>query len=111
MFGRPTPGQSRYVETSAGRDIHPVRNVREFQKGRLASLSRMFPPNRGETPCIDSPFKTPGIWQKGADCLFIDSDEATQEQLGFITRVKRHFDWKIQELEHLASETLIKGCR
>lgn len=59
--------------------------------------------NRGETPYIDSPFKTPDIWQKGADCLFIDSDEATQEQLGFITRVKRHFDWKIQELEHLAS--------
>jgi exodeoxyribonuclease V alpha subunit len=59
--------------------------------------------NRGETPYIDSPFKTPDIWQKGADCLFVDSDEATQEQLGFITRVKRHFDWKIQELEHLAS--------
>lgn len=59
--------------------------------------------NRGETPCIDSPFKTPDAWQKGADCLFIDSDEATQEQLGFITRVKRHFDWKIQELEHLAA--------
>jgi len=59
--------------------------------------------NRGETPYIDSPFKTPDIWQKGADCLFIDSDEATQEQLGFIARVKRHFGWKIQELEHLAS--------
>lgn len=59
--------------------------------------------NRGETPYIDSPFKTPDIWQKGADCLFIDSDEATQEQLGFIARVKRHFGWKLQELEHLAA--------
>lgn len=49
--------------------------------------------NQGQTPFIDSPFKNPDIWKNGADCLFIDSDEATQQQLGFITRVKRHFDW------------------
>ena len=35
--------------------------------------------------------------------MFIDSDEATQEQLGFITRVKRHFDWKNPELENLVA--------
>jgi len=57
--------------------------------------------NKGETPYIDSPFKSPDAW-KHADCLFIDSDEATQAQLTFIGRVKRHFDWKIEELEKLA---------
>ena len=62
--------------------------------------------NKGETPYIDSPFKTPAIWKNGADCLFIDSDEATQEQLGFITRVKRHFDWHTEELEELTSYKL-----
>ena len=62
--------------------------------------------NRGETPYIDSPFKTPTVWKNGADCLFIDSDEATQEQLGFITRVKRHFDWHTEELEKLTSYKL-----
>ena len=62
--------------------------------------------NKGETPYIDSPFKTPAIWKNGADCLFIDSDEATQEQLGFITRVKRHFDWHTEELEKLTSYKL-----
>ena len=36
--------------------------------------------------------------------MFIDSDEATQEQLGFITRVKRHFDWKNPELENLVAD-------
>ncbi|HKJ64331.1 MAG TPA: ATP-binding domain-containing protein, partial [Desulfopila sp.] len=45
--------------------------------------------NRGETPKIESPFNYPEIWKKKSDCLFCDSDEATQEQLGFIARVKR----------------------
>ena len=60
--------------------------------------------NQGQTPAIASPFKNPELWKTSADCLFIDSDEATQEQLGFITRVKRHFDWKTQELENLVAE-------
>lgn len=59
--------------------------------------------NQGKTPYIASPFKAPTIWQEGADCLFIDSDEATKEQMGFIARVKRFFDWKISELERITS--------
>jgi len=59
--------------------------------------------NRGQTPYIDSPFKKPSVWQDKSDCLFIDSDEATQDQLSFITRVKRYFDWKTAELEDMAS--------
>ncbi|MCK5195798.1 MAG: AAA family ATPase, partial [Desulfobulbaceae bacterium] len=50
--------------------------------------------NKGETPSISSPFKTPGIWQDETDCLFIDSDEATQEQIQFIRRVKHFFNQK-----------------
>jgi exodeoxyribonuclease V alpha subunit len=47
--------------------------------------------NGGRVPHIDSPFKKPEIWQSGVDCLFLDSDEATQEQLGFVGRVKRFY--------------------
>jgi len=54
--------------------------------------------NSGEMPYIDSPFKKPAIWEQKADCLFMDSDEATQEQLGFIARVKRFFETKTTEL-------------
>ena len=50
--------------------------------------------NIGEIPYIDSPFKKPEIWQDGADCLFLDSDEATQEQLSFIARVKKYQELK-----------------
>ncbi|MBA3029350.1 MAG: AAA family ATPase [Desulfobacteraceae bacterium] len=48
--------------------------------------------NQGDMPFIDSPFKQPEIWQQKADCLFMDSEEATKDQLNFITRVKRFHD-------------------
>jgi exodeoxyribonuclease V alpha subunit len=46
--------------------------------------------NHGQMPHIDSPFKYPEIWTSGNDCLFMDSDEATQEQLKFISKIKSH---------------------
>lgn len=45
--------------------------------------------NQGRMPWIKSPFKDPSIWQDGTDCLFIDSEEATKEQISFVSRVKR----------------------
>ena len=48
--------------------------------------------NRGDMPHIESPFKKPAVWTSGADCFFMDSDEATQEQLRFVSRVKRIYD-------------------
>ena len=54
--------------------------------------------NKGLIPHIDSPFKKPGIWQEKTDCMFIDADEATREQLNFIKRVKHFFDWQTAEL-------------
>jgi exodeoxyribonuclease V alpha subunit len=54
--------------------------------------------NKGELPYIDSPFKMPEIWKQGADCLFLDSDEATKEQLSFIAKVKKYHDLKPTEL-------------
>jgi exodeoxyribonuclease V alpha subunit len=51
--------------------------------------------NRGEMPYIDSPFKKPEIWTNGADCFFMDSDEATGEQLRFVSKVKRFYDERL----------------
>jgi len=48
--------------------------------------------NNGDMPYIDSPFTNPEIWPQKVDCLFMDSDEATKEQLNFITRVKRFYE-------------------
>ncbi len=55
--------------------------------------------NRGDMPYIDSPFKKPEIWKNHSDCLFLDSDEATKEQLSFVSRVKRFYDFKKATLE------------
>ena len=59
--------------------------------------------NGGEIPAIQSPFKNPDVWRDGTDCLFLDSDEATREQLDFIGRVKRTFKWQIPQWEGLTT--------
>lgn len=56
--------------------------------------------NKAKLPQINSPFNKPGLWQSGEDCLFIDSEEATKEQLSFISRVKHRFNWKADDLEN-----------
>lgn len=59
--------------------------------------------NRGEIPRIESPFKYPQIWTNSTDCIFLDSDQATNEQLDFVGRVKRTAKLGISQLEELSS--------
>ncbi|MDL2274934.1 AAA family ATPase [Desulfosarcina sp. OttesenSCG-928-G10] len=61
--------------------------------------------NQGQLPHMDSPFKKPEIWAHEADCFFMDSDEATQEQLGFVSRVKRFYDPRHPDETASLSET------
>ena len=61
--------------------------------------------NHGDLPWIKSPFKKPEIWTDKTDCLFFDSDEATQEQISFVARVKRFYDFQT-ELKEKNSEDL-----
>ncbi|MBF0203020.1 MAG: AAA family ATPase [Desulfamplus sp.] len=44
--------------------------------------------NKGIMPWIGSPFKDPELWRNHTDCMFIDSDESTKEQIHFIKHVK-----------------------
>ncbi len=60
--------------------------------------------NKGEMPWITSPFKTPEAWQGKTDCLFLDADEASKEQINFISKVKRFYDLTLPELEDNLSE-------
>lgn len=55
--------------------------------------------NSGTMPHIDSPFKKPEIWQDKIDCLFLDSEEATKEQLSFVAKVKRLQHLKTSDLD------------
>jgi exodeoxyribonuclease V alpha subunit len=65
---------------------------RQAQESHIIKYAHQI--NNGELPYIDSPFKKPEIWKTGSDCLFIDSDEATKEQLNFIFKVKRYYEIK-----------------
>lgn len=62
---------------------------RQAQESRIITYAHQI--NAGTVPKVDSPFHSPGLWAEKADCLFIDSEEATQEQLRFISRVKRSY--------------------
>lgn len=59
------------------------------QAGESLIIRHAHKINSGEVPRIDSPFRKPGIWREKDDCLFIDSEEATVEQVGFIAKVRR----------------------
>lgn len=60
--------------------------------------------NHGQVPPISSPFKKPELWNDGSDCLFIDSDEPTKEQMAFVSKVKRTFQIQMPQLEALNTE-------
>nr|WP_321404791.1 AAA family ATPase [uncultured Desulfobacter sp.] len=60
---------------------------RQAQSSMIIKFAHQI--NQGKMPWIKSPFKYPAVWQDGTDCLFIDSDEVTKEQITFVSRVKR----------------------
>ncbi len=84
-----------------------VSSCRLTQVFRQASQSKIIEYahqiNRGITPHIDSPFKKPAIWKDRTDCMFLDSDEATREQIGFVSRVKKNFNFNMDSFEGLST--------
>jgi exodeoxyribonuclease V alpha subunit len=44
--------------------------------------------NKGQIPKIESPFHKPELWKDKVGCIFVDAEEATQEQLQFLGRAK-----------------------
>lgn len=75
---------------------------RQAQESRIISYAHAI--NNGTVPQIQSPFKSPELWEQHCDCLFIDSNEATQEQLRIVKRVKEQI--AIEKREEAFGETL-----
>jgi len=85
----------------ASGSIPCFRLTKVFRQAQQSHIIRYaYQINSGEIPYIDSPFKKPEIWGDGTDCLFIDSDEATKEQLGFIATVKKYYAAKVSDTEN-----------
>lgn len=105
----PSVGAGNVLRDIIGSEELPCFRLTEvFRQARKSSIiQHAHAVNNGQTPRIESPFKYPEAWQDGTDCLFLDSDEATKEQLNFIGRVKRATKLGQSQLEGLASgETL-----
>jgi len=47
---------------------------------------------QGEMPIIPSPLARPEVWRQQLDCLFVDGEEATQEQIRFLRRARAVID-------------------
>jgi len=59
---------------------------RQAEKSSIIRFAHTI--NAGTTPKIESPLAHPKAFSEGIDCLFLDSDEATQEQVRFIQKAK-----------------------
>ncbi len=65
--------------------------------------------NRGRLPWIPSPFKSPELWRDKTDCIFMDSDEATKQEIHFINKIKNLYNITFSDLENglsISSERL-----
>ncbi len=60
------------------------------QAGESSIIRYAHAINEGIVPPVPSPFKEPGLWSEKVDCLFLDSNEATRDQLRVIARVRDH---------------------
>ncbi|TAJ09288.1 hypothetical protein DMA11_20390 [Marinilabiliaceae bacterium JC017] len=51
---------------------------------------------KGQIPKIESPVNQPAVWEDGTDCLFIDSEEATKDQLVFIKKITQTMKYVVE---------------
>lgn len=69
--------------------VPSFRLTRVFRQAETSLIIRFAHQiNTGQIPRIDSPFHRPDLWKEKTGCMFIDADEATQEQLQFLTKAK-----------------------
>ncbi len=88
------------IYSSTVPSFHLTKIFRQAQKSQIIQYAHSI--NKGNIPAIQSPFKDPAVW-KNKDCFFIDSDEVTQEQLRFISKVKQYYN-SIEDRESCLSE-------
>ena len=65
------------------------RFTKVFRQAQASSIIRFAHEiNLGSVPRIISPLAKPSAFSDGHDCLFVDADEATQDQIKFISRAR-----------------------
>lgn len=70
------------------KSVPRFRLTKVFRQAQKSSIIRFAHEiNSGKVPKITSPLKEPGAFKNGVDCLFVDADQASVEQMKFIRRV------------------------
>lgn len=76
------------------------RLTKVFRQAQASSIIRFAHEiNSGLVPRIISPLAKPSAFAEGHDCLFVDADEATQDQIKFIGRARYAIDQTLREPE------------
>lgn len=83
--------------------IPRYRLTKVFRQAQASSIIRFAHEiNSGLVPKIISPLAQPNAFAIGNDCLFVDADEATQDQIKFINRARFAIEQTLKESgEHL----------
>ena len=108
----PSVGAGNVLADLIASGVVPVFTLNKvFRQAEESSIIRYAHAiNKGTVPQVPSPFKQPGLWSEKADCLFIDSNEATKEQLRVIARVRDHCKLSARDIEaHFGEEHLFTG--
>jgi exodeoxyribonuclease V alpha subunit len=78
--------------------IPRFRLTKVFRQAQASSIIRFAHElNSGIVPKVLSPIANPKAFSEGHDCLFVDADEATQDQIKFIQRAKVALDQSAKE--------------
>ncbi len=76
------------------------RLTKVFRQAQASSIIRFAHEiNSGTVPRIISPLARPKAFAEGNDCLFVDADEATQDQVKFIQRARFAIEQTAKESE------------
>lgn len=106
----PSVGPGNVLADMINSGVIPIFQLKSvFRQARNSTIiSYAHSINRGQIPSIPSPFKSPKLWKEQCDCLFIDSNEATQEQLRLIKKAKNQLKHGSLEEEY-GQESLYDG--
>lgn len=81
-------------------NVPRFRLTKVFRQAQASSIIRFAHEiNTGSVPRIISPLAKPSAFTDGNDCLFVDADEATQDQVKFIGRARFAIEQTLKEPE------------
>ncbi len=84
-----------FIDSSKVPCFQLTKIFRQAEEGLIVQYAHMV--NKGITPKMMTPFESPELWPKKVDAQFIDSEEATQDDLKFLAKTKKILATSLEE--------------